>query len=164
MLTPTGPTYRVYTPTDLQSISPATFRRGPAPRKGGWFGFSFVLLVGLVLSGASFAALRFLNVDLASGRTSLGASTPEAPAVAPVITSPDVPPSPATTTDGPAPRAETSGASAKVRRKVRGPRRSAPPALNLPRAAVVQNAAVAPHRAAAPHPAVAPDTLPPNPF
>lgn len=161
MLTPTGPTYRVYYPTDLQSLAPATFRRAPAPRRGGWSGLTFVILVGVVLSGVSFTALRLLNVDMTSGRTSLLAA-PSSPA--PTSTSPDLPPVvSAQAAPAVAPAEGSAAQSARVRHKVRGTRRGAPPALNLPRASVVPHAAVA-LQASAPRPAAAPDSLPPNPF
>ena len=161
-MTPTGPTYRVYYPTDLQSLAPATFRRAPAPRRGGWSGLTFVILVGVVLSGVSFAALRLLNVDMASGRTSLLAAPSSPPA--PASTSPALPPVvTAQAAPAVAPAEGSAAQSARVRHKVRGTRRGAPPALNLPRASVVPHAAVAP-QASAPRPAAAPDSLPPNPF
>jgi hypothetical protein len=153
-LQPNGPSYRVYTPTELQSIAPATFRSAPPPRQRGWFGFGFVMLVGVVISGASFAALQAFNVDLTSGRTSLAGPSADAPA-APVVASSAPAADPVATAPAsvPASPADTAGAPAsKTRRKAHRIRQSAPPILNLPRGPVVQRGS-----------AVA-GSVPPNPF
>lgn len=128
---PDHPTYRVYTPNDLQTFSPSTLRTAPPPPERLWLGFVFVILFGLIISGASFAALRYLNVDLTSSRTSL-AGMPAAPA-----TTPDVAPSPSPVAPAPAvvvaPQAETSAAHpTEARRRHRTIRRHGPKAAKLP--------------------------------
>jgi hypothetical protein len=167
-LSPNGPSYRVYTPTDLQSIAPATFRSAPPPRTRGWFGFGFVIVVGVLISSASFGALRYFDVDLTNARTSLGAESPAAapvaPALAPSAATPVATPPAAAQT----PSSATGGApSANTRRKTRGTRHSAPPPragiLNLPRGPVVQHPVATPPAAPRPPPPPA-APLPPNPF
>jgi hypothetical protein len=160
---PEGPTYRVYTPNELQSIAPSAFRSAPPPRKSGWFGFFFVILVGAVLSGASFAALRFfkIDLDLSGGRTSLSADNPVTPLVIPP---PAPPPAPVASAPPQDPALSPPSPSAKTHHKVRGIRRTSPAApppsslLDIPRAPVV-----APPPAPRPPSPPAP-ALPANPF
>lgn len=143
------PTYRVYTPGELQSIAPTTFRSGPPPPSRGFFAVGFVLAVCLLIGGGSFTALRFLNVDLTNGRTSLGtigqgatSASDAAPAdttsvtttspAAPVALAPASPAASAATT--PVVKTSTTAsatvnASKLVRRKVRGVRHTGAPAV-----------------------------------
>lgn len=141
-LMPDHPTYRVYTPNELLAFSPATFRTAPPPQERLWLGFAFVLLFGVVISGASFAALRYLNVDLMKSRTSL-ATMPAAPPV-----TADVAPAPSPVPVVPevdAPQAETSAAHATaLRHRPLRNGRHAPRAVLLP--------------------PTLPPPLPPNPF
>lgn len=149
-------TYRVYTQGELQSIAPTTYRSSPPPPSRGGFAVGFVLAVCIVIGGGSLAALRYLNVDLANGRTSLGGSsaaaiaTPPTPSTAAPAAPPRlVTPVPVVVVKTPATPASSASAAAAgnaskitVRRKVRGIRHNAGGAVD----------------------ATGPDPLPPNPF
>ena len=78
-----GHTYRVYSPNDLQSIAPTSLRSAPPPQKSGFFGFGFAILVVIVLiGGASFGAQRFIDGKLATQSLHAGVGTGDS-AVAP---------------------------------------------------------------------------------
>ncbi len=72
------PSYRVYSPNEIHYLAPSPLRGAPPPQSRGWFAVGFVMLVVCLIGGGSFAALRALNVDLTSARTSL-LPTPDAP-------------------------------------------------------------------------------------
>lgn len=124
-----GPSYRVYTPTDLKCLAPVAYRSAPPPPSRTWFAVGFVLFVGLFVGGGSFAALRVFDADLSTARSSLGApaAPPLAAIAAPVAASPSlVAVSPAAVSAPPPPAAGPElTPSSSARRKPRGHRRSA---------------------------------------
>ena len=156
-----GPSYRVYTPTDLKCLAPVAYRSAPPPPSRTWFAVGFVLFVGLFVGGGGFAALRVFDADLTTARSSLVApAAPPLAAIASPVAADPVAVSPAAVS-APPPAAEPElTPSSSARRKPRGHRRSAAPgasasspsALDLPRGPVVAR------------PAAPPSALPPNPF
>jgi len=132
-------TYRVYSPGYSSSVAPTSFRTAPAPQKSGFFVFGLVLGIAVLIGGASYAAQRYLDAQLAKSAAARAAAAAPAvtgsspftmamsrPAV-PLVPSAAV--SPLTTASPPAPAApadsaatggpeSAASASAKHRRKL----------------------------------------------
>ena len=163
------PTYRVYSAADLKSIAPATLRTAPAPKKSGFFGFGFVLMVTALIGGATFAAQHYLDVKGAEKATAGGSpfsmslaapasSPPPALAAPPLSTAAAAAAAADAGTSAPEAVAATTPAS-RLRRKMIH-RRAASASAPLP-PPPDPNALPGVPGFVAPAP---PATLPPNPF
>lgn len=154
-------TYRVYTPRDLSSIPPSTLKSHRSPRSGlGWSGFFFLVVIGVMIGGSSYAALRVVKPDAHATTNAFGVGIAQANDGKPPETVLTGKPADVTTTLTPMAAAEPD-ANAKNAK----PAPSAKPVVAAPKPfslSTIKRAPVNPQPKSSAKPAT-PD-LPPNPF